>query len=115
MNRPMNRPMNRRHFLKTLIAGVVAMACLRVAQAEQAPSAAESLPDIVILIADDMGYSDLGCYGGEIATPNLDGLARRGIRFTQYYTENMCAPTRVRQLEALWLAWNASGKARGRK
>jgi len=57
--------------------------------------AADKRPNILYIIADDMGYSDLGCYGGEIATPNLDGLARRGIRLTQYHTENMCAPTRA--------------------
>jgi arylsulfatase len=52
-------------------------------------------PDIVIIVGDDIGYSDFGCYGGEIATPNIDRLAAGGIRFTQYHTENMCAPTRA--------------------
>ena len=52
-------------------------------------------PDIVIFIADDIGYSDFGCYGGEIDTPNIDRLAAGGLRFTDYYTENMCAPTRA--------------------
>ena len=42
-----------------------------------------------------MGYSDLGCYGGEIQTPNLDRLASQGLRFTRYYTNNMCVPTRA--------------------
>ncbi|MEZ6092219.1 MAG: sulfatase-like hydrolase/transferase [Pirellulaceae bacterium] len=51
------------------------------------PTAAESTsrPNIVIIMADDMGFSDIGCYGGEIATPNLDRLAANGIRFTQFY------------------------------
>ena len=52
-------------------------------------------PDIIIMIADDIGYSDFGCYGGEIETPNIDRLASEGLRFTHYYTENMCAPTRA--------------------
>ena len=52
-------------------------------------------PDILIIIGDDIGYSDFGCYGGEIATPNIDRLAAHGLRFTQYHTENMCAPTRA--------------------
>ncbi len=52
-------------------------------------------PDIVIFIADDIGYSDFGCYGGEIDTPHIDRLASGGLRFTDYYTENMCAPTRA--------------------
>ena len=42
-------------------------------------------PNIVIILADDMGYSDLGCFGGEIRTPNLDQLAKTGVRFTQFY------------------------------
>ncbi len=52
-------------------------------------------PDIIIIIADDIGYSDFGCYGSEIPTPNIDRIAERGIRFADYYTENMCAPSRV--------------------
>ena len=51
-------------------------------------------PNIVMIMSDDMGYSDLGCYGGEIETPNLDRLAAQGLRFTRYYTNNMCVPTR---------------------
>ena len=46
-------------------------------------------------MADDMGYSDLGCYGGEIETPHLDGLARDGLRFTQFYNTARCWPTRA--------------------
>ncbi|MFO1002832.1 MAG: arylsulfatase [Planctomycetaceae bacterium] len=52
-------------------------------------------PNIVIILADDMGYSDLGCYGGEIATPNLDGLAKNGVRFTQFYNTARCWPSRA--------------------
>jgi arylsulfatase len=51
-------------------------------------------PNIVFILADDLGYSDLGCYGGEIATPNLDALALRGLRFTQFYNTARCWPTR---------------------
>lgn len=51
-------------------------------------------PNVVFILADDMGYSDLGCYGGEIQTPNLDGLARGGVRFTQFYNTARCWPTR---------------------
>jgi len=47
-------------------------------------------------MADDMGYSDIGCYGGEIHTPNLDGLAADGLRFTQFYNTARCCPTRAR-------------------
>lgn len=51
-------------------------------------------PNIVFILADDMGYSDLGCYGGEIETPVLDGLAAGGLRFTQFYNTARCWPTR---------------------
>jgi arylsulfatase len=52
-------------------------------------------PNILIILADDMGFSDAGCYGGEIATPNLDGLAKHGLRFTQFYNTARCWPTRA--------------------
>jgi arylsulfatase A-like enzyme len=54
-----------------------------------------SRPNIVILLADDMGYSDLGCYGGEIETPTLDALAKNGLRFLQFYNTTRCWPTRA--------------------
>ncbi len=56
--------------------------------------AASAKPNFVIFLADDLGYSDLGCYGGEIATPNLDKLAAGGLRFTQVYNTARCWPTR---------------------
>ena len=52
-------------------------------------------PNIVFILADDLGYSDLGCYGSEIATPNLDSLAANGLRFTQFYNTARCWPTRA--------------------
>ncbi|QEF98478.1 Arylsulfatase [Stieleria maiorica] len=51
-------------------------------------------PNIVLILADDLGFSDLGCYGGEIQTPNLDALADNGLRFTQFYNTGRCWPTR---------------------
>src|SRR6185295_16430976 len=56
---------------------------------------APARPNIVIILADDMGYSDIGCYGSEIATPNLDRLAAGGLRFTQFYNTARCWPTRA--------------------
>ena len=53
-------------------------------------------------MADDMGYSDLGCYGSEIATPNLDRLAKGGLRFTQFYNTARCCPTRASLLTGLY-------------
>jgi arylsulfatase len=67
-----------------------------------APGAARSRPNIVLIMADDMGYSDIGCYGGEIATPNLDRLAAEGIRFTQFYNMPRCSPTRAALLTGLY-------------
>jgi arylsulfatase A-like enzyme len=55
----------------------------------------ESRPNIIIILADDMGYSDIGCYGGEIQTPNIDNLARHGVRFTSFYNCARCCPTRA--------------------
>jgi len=51
-------------------------------------------PNVVFILADDLGYSDLGCYGGDIETPNLDSLAKSGLRFTQFYNTARCWPTR---------------------
>jgi len=56
--------------------------------------AADRPPNILIILADDMGFSDPGCYGGEIATPNIDTLAAGGLRFTQFYNTARCWPTR---------------------
>jgi arylsulfatase A-like enzyme len=56
---------------------------------------AEKRPNVVVIVADDMGFSDAGCYGGEIQTPNLDRLARGGLRFTQFYNTARCWPSRA--------------------
>ena len=83
--------MNRRRFLGTLAA----------ASAPSAPRPG-GRPNIVLIMADDMGFSDLGCYGSEIATPNLDALAARGVRFTQFYNCARCCPTRASLLTGLY-------------
>ena len=57
-------------------------------------AATPARPNVVLILADDLGYSDLGCYGSEIATPNLDGLALNGVRFTQFYNTARCWPSR---------------------
>ena len=58
-------------------------------------------PNIILILSDDMGFSDLGCYGGEIQTPNLDSLAANGLRFTQFYNTARCCPTRASLLTGL--------------
>ena len=67
----------------------------------QATLAAER-PNVVVILSDDMGFSDLGCYGGEIHTPNLDKLAAGGLRFTQFYNTARCCPTRAALLTGLY-------------
>src|SRR2546430_1322235 len=57
--------------------------------------AADRRPNVVVILADDLGFSDLGCYGGEILTPNLDALAAGGLRFTQFYNTARCWPSRA--------------------
>ncbi|MEO5917430.1 MAG: arylsulfatase [Luteolibacter sp.] len=59
-------------------------------------------PNIIVILADDMGYSDIGCYGGEIPTPNLDALAKDGLRFTEFYNTGRCCPTRASLLTGLY-------------
>lgn len=55
----------------------------------------DARPNILLIVADDLAYADLGSYGGDVRTPNLDALAHRGVRFTQFHTAPMCAPTRA--------------------
>lgn len=63
---------------------------------------AATKPNIILIMSDDMGYSDIGCYGGEIKTPNLDALAAGGLRFTQFYNTARCCPTRASLLTGLY-------------
>src|SRR5471032_1395906 len=58
-------------------------------------AAAADKPNILLILADDMGYSDAGCYGGDVRTPNLDSLAANGLRFTQFYNTARCWPSRA--------------------
>jgi len=62
----------------------------------------EKRPNIIVILSDDMGYSDIGCYGGEILTPSLDKLAANGLRFTQFYNTARCCPTRASLLSGLY-------------
>lgn len=81
--------LNRREFTQLVAASPLAL------------SAAKRRPNFVVVMADDMGFSDIGCYGGEIATPNLDRMAREGVRHTQFYNCARCCPTRASLLTGL--------------
>jgi arylsulfatase len=65
------------------------------------PALGAQRPNVVIILADDMGFSDLGCYGGEIKTPNLDLLAAEGLRFSQFYNCALCGPSRAALMTGL--------------
>src|SRR5215468_6094620 len=97
--------MNRRSFLQ--------MMCMTAAAAPLGSLSAEPLrslaaapkarrPNIVILLADDMGFSDIGCFGSEINTPNLNRLAQEGIRFAQFRNTARCCPSRSSLLTGLY-------------
>ncbi len=75
---------------------VILSAILVLSLASQLMAAgSKSQANIVLIMSDDMGYSDLGCYGGEINTPHLDSLAQNGLRFTQFYNTARCWSTRA--------------------
>jgi arylsulfatase A-like enzyme len=78
-----------------LFGGPVCRALLLGALAFAPKTEAGEQPNILLIVADDLGFSDLGCYGSEISTPNLDALAARGLRFTQFYNTARCWPSRA--------------------
>ncbi|MCF7669639.1 MAG: arylsulfatase [Verrucomicrobia bacterium] len=82
---------------------VVSLSCLLIAvPASHSNAESPPRPNIVIIMADDMGFSDVGCFGGEIRTPNIDSLASNGLRFTQFYNAARCCPTRASLLTGLY-------------
>ena len=76
-----------------LLMTLVSATAPAVAATTMANAAAR--PNILLILADDLGYSDLGAFGGEINTPNLDKLASEGLRMTQFHTAATCSPTRA--------------------
>ncbi len=77
-----------RHLLTALVLSALALQASR--------------PNIIVILSDDMGFSDLGCYGGEIQTPHLDRLAQGGVRLSQFYNTGRCCPTRASLLTGLY-------------
>ena len=96
---------NRRDFLK-MGAGMAAATLAPGADAAFGPpsghGAAGAKPNIILILADDMGFSDIGCFGSEIATPNLDKLAARGMRINQFYNNPRCCPSRASIMTGLY-------------
>lgn len=92
-------------FAALLMAGIAlvtgALAC-RSAAASTADTPSATRPNFVIIMADDLGYSDIGCYGAEIPTPHLDSLAAGGMKFTQFYNAARCCPSRAALLTGVY-------------
>ena len=96
--------LNRRNFLKQVgicTVGLSVASC-SAPQQNNNESSNPSKPNIVLIMADDMGFSDIGCYGGEVDTPNLNSLAKHGTRFKQFYNGARCCPTRASLLTGLY-------------
>ena len=86
-------------YLKIRLLGLMALCILISCQTEKQPN---PQPNIILIMSDDMGYSDIGSYGGTIETPVLDTLAANGLRFTQFYNTARCCPTRASLLTGLY-------------
>ncbi|MFS4418015.1 arylsulfatase [Maribacter sp. 2307ULW6-5] len=82
--------------------GLILIANFSCKDGEKYNETIDERPNIVLILADDMGYSDLGSYGGEINTPNIDSLAHGGIRFTNFYNAGRCCPTRASLLTGVY-------------
>ena len=76
-------------FFSVLLASTIMLSCTK--QEKEITKK----PNIVLIVADDLGFGDIGCYGGDIKTPNIDKLSHRGIKFSSFHTAPMCAPTRA--------------------
>ncbi len=96
----MQPKLTRREFIQKSATAAGAFALSPLLNCSNKPSGIR--PNIVIILADDMGFSDQGCYGSEIDTPNLDHLAEQGVRFTQFYNCARCCPTRASLLTGLY-------------
>jgi arylsulfatase len=94
--------MNREEFLKMSMAGTGGLALGGVPNLSRLERSDSDRPNIVLIMADDMGFSDIGPYGGEINTPNLDRLAAGGMRFSQFYNYARCCPTRASLMTGLY-------------
>ena len=93
---------SRRRFLNLTATGIAATTVSLMTTTQTVAAKKDKRPNIILIMVDDMGFSDVGCYGGEILTPNIDRLAKNGMRFTQFYNNAKCAPTRASLLTGLY-------------
>src|SRR5688500_20162131 len=89
------------HIRSAPLACLVALLVFAIGSESRA-AAPKDRPNILVILADDLGVSDIGCYGSEIDTPNLDRLAANGLRFTQFYNTSRCCPTRASLLTGVY-------------
>ncbi len=101
----MRNGISRRQFLELSGLGLTVAAmsgCLATGRNITPRRSSNQKPNIVLILCDDLGWSDVGCYGGEIPTPNIDRLAEGGLRFTQFYNNAVCGPSRASLLTGLY-------------
>ena len=100
---------DRKHLTRAAL--VTALVAATAASPAASPSSVGTgkRPNIVIILGDDLGFSDMGCFGSEIKTPNLDSLAKAGVRCTQFYTSASCSPTRSMLLSGVDTHLNGLG------
>jgi len=115
MSRQRVNKMDRGSFLKIVAAGAGGLALSSLTGCSNQGASRINRPNIILIMSDDMGFSDIGCYGGEIQTPNLDQLASGGCKFTQFYNTARCCPTRASLITGLYphqtgLGWMTAEK-----
>lgn len=96
---------SRRRFLKSTVQTAATLAMAKsgmAAEVKDSAGMAGSRPNIILILVDDMGYSDIGCFGSEISTPNLDALAAKGMRMSQWYNNPRCCPSRASIMTGLY-------------
>ncbi len=113
MNRGMTKMRRCRYNNKLSMVCLVMVFSAAGGYAQTDVSFAEQKPNIIFILADDLGFSDLGCYGGEIPTPNLDQMAEKGLRFSNFYNESKCSPSRATLLAGV--SWHQTGTGCGEK
>jgi arylsulfatase len=84
----------RTYSLLAISAGLLLLGCTRHGADDARPTTGDTRPNVLLIIADDLGYADVGAYGSEIATPHIDGLAREGIQLTNFHVAGTCSPSR---------------------